>query len=92
MEFARKNRQPLISPSATVSVDMVLVQKDARLLRDLRVMAFFRQCFPSDMKIAKIKELSRALAAHPPYEILISSIKIKHLHCEVGSAMVNDLL
>ncbi|XP_015069994.1 polynucleotide 5'-hydroxyl-kinase NOL9 [Solanum pennellii] len=61
----------------------VLVQKDARLLRDLRVMAYFRQCFPSDMKITTIKELSRALAAHPPYEIPISSIKIKHLHCEV---------
>ncbi|KAF3654358.1 putative polynucleotide 5'-hydroxyl-kinase NOL9-like isoform X2 [Capsicum annuum] len=66
----------------------VLVQKDARLLRDLRVMAYFRQCFPSDMKITTIKELSRALAAHPPYEILISSIKIKHLHCEVPKSEV----
>ncbi|KAI3464019.1 hypothetical protein Pfo_020682 [Paulownia fortunei] len=61
----------------------VLVQKDARLLRDLRVMAYFRQCFPSDMTISTIKELARALAAHTPYEISISSIKIKHLHCQV---------
>ncbi|KAJ8553841.1 hypothetical protein K7X08_024519 [Anisodus acutangulus] len=66
----------------------VLVQKDACLLRDLRVMAYFRQCFPSDMKITTIKELSRALAAHPPYEIPISSIKIKHLHCEVPKSEV----
>ncbi|KAG8379053.1 hypothetical protein BUALT_Bualt07G0048300 [Buddleja alternifolia] len=61
----------------------VLVQKDARLLRDLRVMAYFRQCFPSDKTISTIKELAHALAAHPPYEVPISSIKIKHLHCQV---------
>ncbi|GFP79971.1 polynucleotide 5'-hydroxyl-kinase nol9 [Phtheirospermum japonicum] len=61
----------------------VLVQKDARLLRDLRVMAYFRQCFPSDMTISTIKELARALASHPPYEISISSIQIKHVHCQV---------
>ncbi|KAL6579931.1 hypothetical protein OROMI_007955 [Orobanche minor] len=61
----------------------VLVQKDARLLRDLRVMAYFRQCFPSDMRISTIKELARELASHPPYEISISSIKIEHLHCQV---------
>lgn len=61
----------------------VLVHKDARLLRDLRVMAYFRQCFPSDLSITTIKELAYALAAHPPYEIPMSSIKIKHLHCQV---------
>ncbi|KAL3655334.1 hypothetical protein CASFOL_001120 [Castilleja foliolosa] len=61
----------------------VLVQKDARLLRDLRVMAYFRQCFPSDMTISTIKELARALAAHHPYEISMSSIKIEHVHCQV---------
>lgn len=63
----------------------VLVHKDARLLRDLRVMAYFRQCFPSDLSITTIKELAYALAAHPPYEIPMSSIKIKHLHCQVCS-------
>ncbi|XP_022866181.1 polynucleotide 5'-hydroxyl-kinase NOL9-like isoform X2 [Olea europaea var. sylvestris] len=61
----------------------LLVQKDSRLLRDLRVMAYFRQCFPSEMDISTIKELARALAAHPPYEISISSVKMKHVHCEV---------
>ncbi|KAI8543529.1 hypothetical protein RHMOL_Rhmol08G0225700 [Rhododendron molle] len=66
----------------------VLVHKDARLLRDLRVMAYFRQCFPSDLSITTIKELAYALAAHPPYEIPMSSIKIKHLHCQVPSTEV----
>ncbi|KAL8547363.1 hypothetical protein ACS0TY_006912 [Phlomoides rotata] len=61
----------------------LLVKRDVRLLRDLRVMAYFRQCFPSEMTLSTLKELARALAAHPPYEIPISSIKIKHLHCQV---------
>ncbi|KAK3031750.1 hypothetical protein RJ639_036630, partial [Escallonia herrerae] len=61
----------------------VLVRKDARLLRDLRIMAYFRQCFSSEMSITTIKELARALAAHPPYEIAVSTMKIKHLHCQV---------
>ncbi|XP_057514959.1 polynucleotide 5'-hydroxyl-kinase NOL9 [Actinidia eriantha] len=66
----------------------VLVQKDSRLLRDLRIMAYFRQCFPSDLNITTIKELAHALAAHSPYEISISSIKIKHLHCKVPSTEI----
>ncbi|XP_059641922.1 polynucleotide 5'-hydroxyl-kinase NOL9-like [Cornus florida] len=65
---------------------VVLAQKDARLLRDLRMIAYFRQCFPSDLDILTIKRLADALAAHPPYEIPMSRIKIKHLHCQVPSA------
>ncbi|KAE9608478.1 putative polynucleotide 5'-hydroxyl-kinase [Lupinus albus] len=61
----------------------LLVQKDSRLLRDLRIMAYFRQCFPSDSDISTIKELAHALASHCPYEVPISSIKVQHLHCEV---------
>lgn len=66
----------------------VLVQKDARLLRDLRIMAYFKQCFSSDSNIATIKELARALASHCPYKVPIASIKIRHLHCEVPSSEI----
>ncbi|KAG2679077.1 hypothetical protein I3843_11G034000 [Carya illinoinensis] len=66
----------------------VLVQKDAQLLRDLRIMAYFRQCFPSDLDITTIKELAHALACHPPYEVPVSSIKIRHLHCRVPSSEI----
>ncbi|XP_042497065.1 polynucleotide 5'-hydroxyl-kinase NOL9 [Macadamia integrifolia] len=66
----------------------VLVQKDARLMRDMRIIAFFRQCFPSDAHITTFKELSRALASHPPYEVPISSIKVRHLHCQVPSSEI----
>lgn len=64
----------------------VLVQKDARLLRDLRIMAYFRQCFSSNLNITTIKQLASALASHPPYEIPISSVEIRHLHCQVPSS------
>ncbi|XP_031261517.1 polynucleotide 5'-hydroxyl-kinase NOL9 [Pistacia vera] len=66
----------------------VLIQKDARLLRDLRIMAYFRQCFSSNQNITTIKELAHALASHPPYEVPISSIKIRHLHCQVPSTEI----
>lgn len=66
----------------------VLVQKDARLMRELRIMAYFRQCFPSDLSITTIKELAHALASHPPYEVPISAIEIRHLHCQVPSSEV----
>ncbi|XP_030531197.2 polynucleotide 5'-hydroxyl-kinase NOL9 [Rhodamnia argentea] len=66
----------------------VLTQKDARLLRDMRITAYFRQCFPSSSNITKIKELAHALASHPPYEVPVSAIKIKHLHCQVPSTEV----
>jgi hypothetical protein len=68
----------------------VLIQKDARLLRDLRIMAYFRQCFPSNLNITTIKELANALASHPPYQVPISSIKIRHLHSQVGSWHMNS--
>ncbi|XP_061373520.1 polynucleotide 5'-hydroxyl-kinase NOL9-like isoform X1 [Gastrolobium bilobum] len=66
----------------------VLVQKDACLLRDLRIMAYFRQCFSSDSNISTIKELAHSLASHCPYEVPITSIKIQHLHCEVPSSEI----
>lgn len=66
-------------------VPRVLTRKDARLLRDMRITAYFRQCFPSSSNITKIKELAHALASHPPYEVPVSAIKIKHLHCQVSS-------
>ena len=61
------------------------MQKDARSLREFRIMAYFRQCFPSNLNITTIKELAHALASHPPYEVPVSSVKIRHLHCEVSS-------
>ncbi|CAL5214661.1 unnamed protein product [Lathyrus oleraceus] len=66
----------------------VLVQKDASLLRDLRIMAYFRRCFPSDSDISTIKELAHSLTSHCPYQVPIASIKIRHVHREVPSSEI----
>ncbi|KAL2935945.1 Polynucleotide 5'-hydroxyl-kinase NOL9 [Bienertia sinuspersici] len=66
----------------------LLVRKEAHLIRELRLMAYFRQCFPSNMSITTVKELAHALSSHTPYQVPISSIKIRHLHCEVPNTEV----
>lgn len=66
----------------------VLVQKDAHLLRDLRIMAYFRQCFPNDSDISTIKELAHSLTSHCPYQVPIASVKIRHVHREVPSSEI----
>ncbi|KAL8141966.1 hypothetical protein V2J09_014998 [Rumex salicifolius] len=60
----------------------VLVQKESHLLRDRRLIAYFRQCLVNDLDIDTIRELANALASHPPYQISVSSIQIKHLHVD----------
>ncbi|PIA62360.1 hypothetical protein AQUCO_00200394v1 [Aquilegia coerulea] len=64
----------------------VLILKDARLMRDIRIIAYFRQCLASDLDISSRKELAHALASHPPYEVPLSSIKVTHLYCQVPSS------
>ncbi|CAM8919212.1 unnamed protein product [Rhodiola kirilowii] len=66
----------------------ILVQKDASLLRDLKIMAYFRQIFPSNMSITTIKELAQALTSHPPYQVPVSAVKIKHLYCQIPASEV----
>ncbi|KAK9747979.1 hypothetical protein RND81_02G027800 [Saponaria officinalis] len=66
----------------------VLIQKEARRNREVRLMVYFRQCFRSDASITTIKELAHALASHTPYQVPISRIKIRHLHCEVPATEV----
>ncbi|KAI3997614.1 hypothetical protein MKX01_011031 [Papaver californicum] len=66
----------------------VLMRKDASLIRDLKIFAYFRQCFPSDFSVNTFKELAQALTAHRPYVVLISRIKVKHLHCQVPSSEI----
>jgi polynucleotide 5'-hydroxyl-kinase GRC3/NOL9 len=63
----------------------VLVQNNGRLQRDLRLMAYFRQCLPSDSNISTIKELAHSLTSHCPYHVPIASVKIRHVQRKVGS-------
>ncbi|XP_057825663.2 polynucleotide 5'-hydroxyl-kinase NOL9 isoform X2 [Cryptomeria japonica] len=62
----------------------IVIQKHGRQMRELRIIAYFRQCFgESSESVKTYKELARALASHPPYQVAIQRIKIVHLHCQV---------
>ncbi|KAJ0438557.1 putative polynucleotide 5'-hydroxyl-kinase [Helianthus annuus] len=63
-------------------------KKDSSHMRDLSIVTYFRQCFCGDMNMSSIKEIALALAAHSPYEVSVSAVNIKHLHCEVPKAEI----
>ncbi|XP_010546096.1 PREDICTED: polynucleotide 5'-hydroxyl-kinase NOL9-like isoform X2 [Tarenaya hassleriana] len=65
----------------------VLIQKDTRLMRDVRIVAYFRQCI-RDKEVSTVKELAHELASHTPYEVPISIMKIEHLHFQIPSSEV----
>ncbi|CAN8256676.1 unnamed protein product [Cochlearia groenlandica] len=65
----------------------VLIQKNAHLMRDMRIIAYFRQCIKGK-EVNTIKELTQELAFHIPYEVPISSLTINHLHCQIPDSEV----
>ncbi|WOK91327.1 polynucleotide 5'-hydroxyl-kinase NOL9-like isoform X2 [Canna indica] len=68
------------------------IKKEAHIIRDVRLLAYFRQCLPKELLISSYKELEHFFACTPPYEIPLSRIKLKHIHCQVSSSEVNDSL
>ncbi|XP_010936308.1 polynucleotide 5'-hydroxyl-kinase NOL9 [Elaeis guineensis] len=64
----------------------VLIKKDACMIRDLRLIAYFRQCLPRDLDISTYQELVHSLALIPPCEVLLPRIKVQHLHCQPSSS------
>ncbi|KAI3673458.1 hypothetical protein L6452_39577 [Arctium lappa] len=69
----------------------VCAQNNAHLLRDLRLVAYFRKCFPTNMSLKTIEELDHRLAAHPPYEIPMSTVTINQLHCQAPCNKTIDM-
>ncbi|XP_009394098.1 polynucleotide 5'-hydroxyl-kinase NOL9 isoform X1 [Musa acuminata AAA Group] len=74
------------------STRLVLIKNDACIIRDLRLVAYFRQCLPRELDISTYKELADCLASITPYEVPLSRIKVKHLHQQVPSSEVNHSL
>ncbi|KAG1346282.1 putative Polynucleotide 5'-hydroxyl-kinase NOL9 [Cocos nucifera] len=64
----------------------VLIKKDAHMIRDLRLIAYFRQCLPRDLDISTYQELVHSLALIPPCEVPLPRIKVQHLHCQPSSS------
>ncbi|THU61955.1 hypothetical protein C4D60_Mb01t00060 [Musa balbisiana] len=76
----------------TYRPNKVLIKNDACIIRDLRLVAYFRQCLPRELDISTYKELADFLASITPYEVPLSRIKVKHLHQQVPSSEANHSL
>lgn len=63
-----------------------LIKKEARIIRDIRFIAYFRQCLPRDLDISTHKELVHNLASICPHEVSLSKIKVRHLHGQASSS------
>ncbi|ONK59342.1 uncharacterized protein A4U43_C08F5450 [Asparagus officinalis] len=70
----------------------VSMRKDAaHVLRDVRIIAYFRQCLPQELAIATYKDLVRNLASAPAHEISLSRIRVIELHCEGNDNISHSL-
>ncbi|KAG6534504.1 polynucleotide 5'-hydroxyl-kinase NOL9-like [Zingiber officinale] len=78
----------LDSARRNIKNESILVQKDARHMRDQRLFGYFKQCFPNNLNILTNKALARALAAVSPYVVPFSKVKVIHLHCQVPSSEI----
>lgn len=61
----------------------LLVKKEARIIRDLRLIAYFRQCLPMDFPIFSCDDLVQGFSAIHPFCLPLSKIQIIDLHCQV---------
>ncbi|XP_078178558.1 polynucleotide 5'-hydroxyl-kinase NOL9-like [Carex rostrata] len=73
--------------SAQKNTHSISSKKDARTMRDLRFLAYFRQCLPKDLEIPSYSELRRHLASITPFEIFLSKINVTYLHCQDSTKM-----
>ncbi|KAI0515536.1 hypothetical protein KFK09_008201 [Dendrobium nobile] len=67
-----------------------LMRKEARMLRDIRIIAYFRQCLPREMNFLNHKEFCDKLASVPLNGIPLSSVQVQHNDCQVVSSVVSQ--
>ncbi|KAM3295561.1 hypothetical protein ACQJBY_038064 [Aegilops geniculata] len=70
----------------------LLVKKEARMIRDLRLIAYFTQCLPRDFPIFYSDDLVQGIAAIDPFQLPISKIQVIDLHSQISSDAVYDFL
>ncbi|TVU20828.1 hypothetical protein EJB05_30425 [Eragrostis curvula] len=61
----------------------LLVKKEARIIRDLRLIAYFRQCLPRDFPIVHSDDLVQGFSSVQPFQLLLSKIQVIDQHCQV---------
>ncbi|KQK00120.1 hypothetical protein BRADI_3g47450v3 [Brachypodium distachyon] len=58
----------------------LLAKKEARMIRDLRLIAYFRQCLPKDFPIFSRDDLVKGFASIQPFQLPLSKIQVIDLH------------
>ena len=61
----------------------LLVKKEARIIRELRLIAYFRQCLPRDFNVFCLNDLIQGFASIHPFQLRLSKIHVIDLHCQV---------
>jgi polynucleotide 5'-hydroxyl-kinase GRC3/NOL9 len=61
----------------------LLVKKEARIIRDLRLMAYFRQCLPRDFPVDHSNDLVQGFASVQPFQLHLSKIQVIDQHNQV---------
>ncbi|XP_037454274.1 polynucleotide 5'-hydroxyl-kinase NOL9-like [Triticum dicoccoides] len=70
----------------------LLVKKEARIIRDLRLIAYFRQCLPRDFPIFSSEDSVQGIAAIDPFQLPLSKIQVIDLHSQISGDSVYDFL
>uniref|UniRef100_A0A0D9V150 Uncharacterized protein n=1 Tax=Leersia perrieri TaxID=77586 RepID=A0A0D9V150_9ORYZ len=60
-----------------------LLVKEARIIRDLRLIAYFRQCLPMEFPVFCYTDLIQGFASIEPFQLPISKIQVIGLHNQV---------
>jgi len=70
----------------------LLVKKEARIIRELRLIAYFRQCLPRDFNVFCLNDLIQGFASIHPFQLRLSKIHVIDLHCQVSSTDAHRFL
>ncbi|TKW12362.1 hypothetical protein SEVIR_5G031100v4 [Setaria viridis] len=70
----------------------LLVKKEAKITRDLRLMAYFRQCLPRDFNISCFDDLIRGFVSIHPFQLRLSKIHVIDLHRQVSGTDAHRFL
>ncbi|XP_066346685.1 polynucleotide 5'-hydroxyl-kinase NOL9-like [Miscanthus floridulus] len=71
-------------PAAQNSPRHLLAKKEARIIRDLRLIAYFRQCLPREFPVFCFDDLVQGFGSIHPFRLPLSKIHVIDLHCQVS--------
>lgn len=70
----------------------LLIKKEARIIRDLRIIAYFRQCLPMEFPVFSYNDLIQGFASIEPFQLPLSKLQVIDLHSQVSDYTVHHFL